>query len=506
MSSPKVLVIGAGIGGLATAARLASQGLAVTIVEKNAGPGGRCRRLVKDGYYFINGPTLFLMPQLFAKTFRDLGEQIDDHLELQRLDPSYALHFEDGSQLMLSSDLSLMKQQLEAMEPGSFAGFLRFLEEGYRHYQLSLPHLVERNFNCLWTFCNPKIFQLLFQLKALVKHYDNIRQYFRDPRLRAAFSFQNTYVGLSPFEAPALYSILQYTEFADGVWYPKGGMYAVIESLMNIARARGVQFVFDAQVEKIDVNGTQATGVTLADGTRINADIIVANPDLPYVYRALLPEDGSAGRLEKKRYSCSALIFFWGVDRQYTGLEAHNLFLAGDYRLSFDQIFRQHTLPDDPSFYVHAPASIDPQMAPEGHEAFTVMVPVGHLSEGSPQDWEAVQSRARQIIFQRLKSIGIDDLEKRIQFELSYTPKDWLERDNLIHGATHGLSHDLLQMAYLRPRNRHDRYHNLYFVGASTHPGTGMPTVLVSARLVTERILDDLGTYTVASRHRPVYV
>jgi phytoene desaturase len=498
-----VLVIGAGIGGIAAAARLAQHGYQVTVVEKNERAGGRCDRLVNDGHHFDTGCTLFLMPELFAQTFADLGERLEDHLDLRRIDPTYRIYFKDGATLSLTSDLNGMQAQLEAVEPGSFGAYLRFLSEGYLHYKLALTHLVGRNFCRPSEFFNLKNLLLLFKLKALTKHHDHVDNYFDDHHLKAAFTFQNMYIGVSPYEAPAVFSLLQYTELADGVWFPMGGMYRVIEALTGIAERWGVRFMYNAPVAQINVDGRRVTGVTLADGRQIKADIVVANADLTYVYRTLLPDDGAADRLERKKYGCSALMFYWGLDKQYPQFGPHNLFLAGDYRGSFDQIFQDLTLPDDPSFYVHAPVRVDPALAPEGQDTLTAAIPVGHINSAAPQDWAAIQTRARKIILQRLAEIGVSDLEEHIKFEVSYTPPDWQGRYNLVKGSTHGLSHNLMQLGYLRPRNRHDRYRNLYFVGASTHPGTGMPTVLVSARLATERILQEAGVPQVTSVVRP---
>jgi phytoene desaturase len=488
-----ILVIGAGIGGIATAARLARYGYQVTVLEKNERAGGRCDRLVKDGHHFDTGATLYLIPELYAQTFADLGERVDDHLDLRRVDPTYRLYFRDGSTLDLTSDLNVMQAQLEAIEPGSFGAYLRYVDEGYRHYRLSLDHLVGREFRSLPEFLNLKNLQLLFKLKALVKHYDNVAGYFSDPRLKIAFSFQNMYMGISPYEAPATYSLLQYTELADGVWFPAGGMYRVVEALIGIAEKWGVRFMYDARVERIDVDGRRAAGVTLADGRQMQAEVVVANADLPYVYGNLLPNDGTADRLERKTYTCSAMMFYWGLGKQYPQIGPHNLFLPGDPRQSFNHIFKDFRLPDDPGVYVHAPMRVDPSLAPEGQDTLTVAVLTGHINHAVPQDWGTVRNRARQIVLRRLADIGAVDLEEHIKFEVSYTPRDWESRYNLTRGSSHGLSHHLMQMAYLRPRNRHKRYRNLYFVGASTHPGTGMPTVLVSARHAAERIFQEVG-------------
>lgn len=500
---PRALVIGAGIGGIAVAARLACSGYTVTVLEKNATPGGRCDQLVREGHRFDVGPTLFLMPELFRETYAALGERMEDHLDLRRVDPTYRIHFADGTQFALTSDLQALQPQLEALEEGSLGALLRYLAEGHQHYRLSLKHFVGRNF-----YSAPEYFSLknlllvLFRLKALIKHYDNIGTYFRHPHLKAAFTFQNMYLGLSPYDAPATYSLLQYTELADGVWFPMGGLYRVIESLVAIAEAHGVRFLYETPVAAIEVAGDRATGVVLQDGSRVSADVIVANADLPYVYRHLLPDTVAADRLERMDYTCSAIMLYWGLDRVYPQLGPHNVFLADDYRASFDRIFKDRTLPDEPSFYVHAPARIDPTAAPAGHDTLLVLVPVGHLDDTAAQKWPALQAQARATVLRRLAAIGVTDLEAHVKFEISYTPEDWLHRYNLAKGAAFSLSHNFLQVGYLRPQNRHRRYRNLYFAGGSTHPGTGLPMVLLSARLTAERILKERS----AARRRGSFV
>ena len=490
------IVIGAGIGGLAAAARLARAGFQVTLLEKNAHPGGRCGILERDGFRFDTGPTLFLMPEIFSETYSAIGERMEDHLDLLRLDPTYRVHFHDGTTFDITADLNSMCKQLDAIEPGAFEAFLRFMSEGYMHYHLSLKHFVGRNFTSWLEYLNPMNIPLIFRIKALVKHYNYTSRYFKDPRLRAAFSFQNMYLGLSPYDAMATYSLLQYSEIADGVWFPRGGMYKMIESLAAIADGLGVQFRYETPVTQIDVEGTQASGVKLADGGRLNADVIIANADLPYVYSELLPGDGTASRLAKKKYASSALMFYWGVSgERYPQLLHHNVFLADhQYRESFDRIFRDLTLPGEPSFYICAPTRTDPSFAPPGSDSLLVLVPVGHIHDENPQDWLALRERAREIVLSRTTALGLADLAEKMEFEEAIGPPDYLRTLNLMKGAAFGLSHNFLQVGYLRPRNRHQRHKNLYFVGASTHPGAGLPIVLISARLVVERILKELVT------------
>jgi phytoene desaturase len=486
-----VVVIGAGIGGIAAAARLARAGYQVTVVEKNGQPGGRCDQIVRDGHRFDVGPTIFLMPEVFAETYAALGQRMADHLDLRRINPTYRIRFDDGDALTLNADLNQMQAQLERIEPGSFDQFLRFLAEGATHYRLALRHFVGRNFTGLLDYFSPGNLPLLFRLKALRKHYDNVAGYFKHPHLRAALTFQNMYLGVSPYAAPATFSLLQYTELADGIWFPMGGMYRIIESLAGIAASLGVRFIYNAPVAQIETAGDRATGVRLADGRRLTADLVVANADLPYVYDKLLPDRRAAERLARMRYTCSMLMFYWGVDQVYAQLGAHNVFLAGNYRASFDRIFQDHTLPDDPSLYVHAPARVDPAAAPAGHDTLIVLVPVGHLDARHPQDWDALRDRARAAVFARLAGIGVTDIAQHIKFEISATAPDWQRMYNLTKGAAFGLSHNFGQVGYLRPHNRHDRYRNLYFAGASTHPGTGLPIVLLSARLAVERIMQE---------------
>ncbi len=492
MKTKSVIVIGAGIGGITAATHLAKRGLHVTVVEKNSRPGGRCDRFRRDGHHFDTGPTLLVMPLLYEAEFRALGTTMRERLDLQRVDPTYHLVFDNGSQLALTSDMKSMQEQLEAIQPGSFQGFLRYLQEGGVHYQLGMDKLVNRDFRKATDFFNLENASMLFRLKPLVNHYRNMSAYFDDPRLKAAFTFQDVYMGLSPFDAPATFSLMPYTELAHGVWYPKGGMYTIVETLADMAREAGVEFVFDKTVEQINVNSSHTRGVIIENGERLDADAVVANADLPYVYQKLLPQDGMVKSLSRKEYSCSVISFFWGLDKVYESLAPHTLFLADDYRENFKSIIRDLGLPGNPSLYVHAPARLDKSMAPQGQDTLIGIVPVGHLSENGDQDWAAMRDEAREHVFRRLRTVGIDDLESHIKFEVNFTPLSWRKRYNLVKGSTHGLSHTLTQLAYFRPSNRHPRYNNLYFVGASTHPGTGMPTAMVSGRLVAERMMDEL--------------
>jgi phytoene desaturase len=491
MKNKRVIVIGAGVGGMTAGIHLAKYGFNVTIVEKNDIPGGRCDQINEEGHCFDTGPTLLVMPLLYEKEFEALGVSLHEVLDLKRVDPTYHLVFDDGSRLALSSDMKFMEEQLEAMEAGSFQGLLRYLNEGYRHYHLGMEKLVYPDFRRPGDFYKLSNLPLVYQVKPLTKHYARMSNYFDNPRLKAAFTFQDVYMGLSPFDAPATFSLMSYSELAHGVWYPKGGMYQVVEALTNLALEEGVEFQFDTEVEQIDLNGTRARGVRV-NGHKLEADIVLANADLPYVYAELLPEDRQSKRMSRKKYSCSVISFFWGVDKSYENLAPHTLFLADDYRDNFTSIIEDLDLPANPSLYIHAPTRLDPNIAPPGEDTLISIVPVGHMSENGEQDWREIRDKARQHVFRRLKLLGIEDLESHIKFEINFTPPSWLKRYNLVKGSTHGLCHNLSQLGPFRPDLQHPTFKNLYFTGASTRPGTGLPTAIISGRLAAERIIGNL--------------
>lgn len=491
MKTPSVVVIGAGIGGMTAAVHLARHGMRVTVLEKNPRPGGRCDSFTREGHRFDTGPTLLVMPLLYEAEFAALGTSLHEMLTPQRVDPTYQLVFDDGGRLSLTSDLKAMYDQLESIERGGYGGFLRYLDEGRRHYEVCMDRLVNRDFRRASDFFNLPNLALPFQLKPFTGHYRNMSAYFDDPRLKAAFTFQDVYMGLSPFEAPATFSMMPYTELAHGVWYPKGGMIQVAKALLHLAKQAGVEFVFNTAVERIEVGDARARGVVLEGGRFMAADAVLANADLPYVYNDLLPRERLSDQLTHKRFSCSVISFFWGVDKRYENLGPHTLFLADDYRENFESIIRDLALPANPSLYIHAPTRLSSSMAPAGQDTLIAIVPVGHMAVDDARDWGEIRDLARQHVFRRLATVGITDLEAHLKFETSYTPLSWRKRYNLMKGSTHGLCHNLTQLAYFRPANRHARYHNLYFAGASTRPGTGVPTALVSGRLAAQRIMDD---------------
>ncbi len=484
----KVIVIGAGIGGIVTAGILARQGCHVTILEKNAFLGGRCGRYVKDGHRFDIGATFLMMPGIYEKAFAAVGKNMYDELTLYRMDPVYKIKYPGEKEILYTSDLAELRMQFEKLEPGSFSKFLKLTDKGYKIYKNSMQ-LIERNYFSLFDFSLLKYPFLLYKYKAFHNQYRYVSRFFKSDELRTFFTFQNLYLGQNPFTASGMYLLLPFMELADGVLFPKGGMHTIAERLFSAAEEHGAKLLLNSPVNKIEVNTKRAKGVTLEDGTFHEADIIVSNADLPYVYNNLLPGSWKSGYLNRLNYSCSAVVFHWGINKVYPQLKQHNVFVSSKHKESCQTIFRDKSFPDEPSIYVHSPVRSDISAAPENKDSITAIVHTGNIDDKSDYDWKGLKNKARKVIVKRFEEEGMIDFEKHIDFEICFTPKSWKSHFNLTRGGTFGsLGHDLLQMGFMRPGNQHKKYRNLFFVGGSTQPGSGMPLALISALLVTERI------------------
>lgn len=492
-SDKSVIIVGAGIGGIATSVFLARKGFTVDVYEKNSFPGGRCSKITRDGYRFDTGATMMLMPDTYREVFSAMGLTLEETLNLKKLDDLYTVFFDNGEKLSFTTDKERMRVQLEKIEPGSFKREREYVRKGFDLYKVAFRKLIGRNFFRFFDFFTPSNALLLLKLKTYVNHVRYTSGFFKSRHLQMAYTFQNIYVGQDPFRAPALFSMIPAAELTEGSFFPVGGMYSVAEKLKEISEGLGVRYHFSHSVTSMITEGRKVTGVRFGDGTERKADYVIANADLPYVYNNLLPESRKARRIRKMNYACSALVFHWGLDTRFTQLGQHNVFLSDRFREGLDIIFREKSMGDDPCFYIHAPSLTDATAAPEGCEAMSVEVGVGHLDERHPRNWDEIKEKARKAIFRKLEGIGIPDLEKHIKFEICATPQSWEEAFNITRGSVFGsLGHNIFQMGYFRPHNRDRHYRNLYFTGGSTHPGNGIPMVLLSARLVSERIIRDL--------------
>ncbi|KAI4116456.1 MAG: hypothetical protein LQ345_003131 [Seirophora villosa] len=504
------IVVGAGVGGVATAARLANAGFDVTVFEKNNFTGGRCSLIHHEDYRFDQGPSLLLLPGLFKETFEDLGTSLEDEgVQLLKCEPNYNIWFDDGESFELSTDVARMKVEVEKWEgKDGFERYLGFLQEAHRHYEISVSQVLKKNFTSLLSMTRPAFLRHLFPLHPFESIYSRASKYFWTERLRRVFTFGSMYMGMSPFDAPGTYSLLQYTELAEGIWYPKGGFHTVVEALVKIGERLGVKYRLSTSVSSVDLDATgrNATGVTLENGERISADVVIINADLVYAYNHLLPSSSYSRSLQKRSASCSSISFYWAMDRQIPELTTHNIFLAEHYRESFDDIFKQQLIPSEPSFYLNVPSRIDPTAAPKGKDSIVVLVPVGHLLDEkqgigrkgldiqSKQDWDSMVANARRTVFKTVEArTGARDLQGALVKEIVNTPQSWKEVFNLDKGAILGLSHSFFNVLCFRPKTKHGSIERLHFVGASAHPGTGVPIVLTGAKLTSEQVLEGFG-------------
>lgn len=487
------VIIGAGVGGLTTAVYLAREGFKVSVYEKNPSPGGRCGQIIRDGYRFDLGATMLLMPGIYNEVFGSLNISLEQGKDIIPLENLYRIWFDDNSFLDFTSDREKMKEQLERIEPGSYEKSREYVKKGYEIFTSSMTKLINRNFYNLFQLVNLRNIPFLLKIKAFTPHFRYAERFFRHPHLLMAYTFQNIYVGQSPFDSPALFSMVPATELTEGSFFPsRGGLYTVPQKLYEAAIAEGVDFHFEKPVKKIKLDGKEAKGVIFEDGTHADADIVIANADLPYVYRKLLPDKRMSRHIDSLKYSCSAICFHWGMDKKFTRLDHHNVFLSDAFRHGLDRIFRDKLVSDEPSFYIHAPVRSDPSAAPSGCDAISVIVAAGHIDPQYKQDWDEIVKKTRMAVVARLKKLGLEDFEDHILTEISLTPVNWENSCNISRGSVFGsLGHNILQMGYFRPHNRHDKYSNLYFVGGSTHPGNGIPNVLISAKLVSERIIKE---------------
>lgn len=485
------IIIGAGIGGLATSVHLARNGYTVELFEKNSSPGGRCGQMIRDGHRFDLGATMLIMPEIYRAEFRSLGIPLFGSDDPAPLEDLYKIYYDDNQVIAFSPDKNKMKLQHEKIEPGSYAKSQKYVSQGYEILKLGMNKLIARNFDNIFQFTNFKNIGLLIKLKIYISNWSYARKFFRNKHLLMAYTFQNIYVGQSPFNSPALFSMVPAAELIEGSYFPKGGMFAIVEKLMTEAKSAGVNFNFNKPVKKINVAGRSAESIVLEDGSVVKADVIVANADLPYVYRNLLPDKNKSRRLDNLKYSCSAISYHWGLDKTYPQLSHHSVFLSDGFSEGLKRIFRDKSISDHPSFYVHAPTRTDPSAAPENQDTLSFIVGAGHVDKMKRQDWNALTFKTRAALINRLKQLGLTDIEDHIKFEICFTPEDWEKTCNISRGSVFGsLAHNLLQMGYFRPHNQHSRYKNLYFTGGSTHPGNGIPNVLISARLTSEKILN----------------
>lgn len=494
--SRRVIIIGAGPGGLASAMLLAKAGAEVTLLEKQPQVGGRTSVIEADGYRFDLGPTFFLYPQILQEIFQEVGRDLYKEVPMTKLDPQYRITFGAGGELNATPDLERMVAEIARLSPSDAQGFRRFME--YNRVKL------EKFAPCLqvpfpgWTsLISLRLLKVLPFLKPWKSLHAELAGYFQDPRLQLAFTFQSKYLGMSPFQCPSLFSILSFLEYEHGIWHPAGGCNSIARNMARVAQELGVKIRLSTAVEEILFQGRRAVGVRTAQG-ELRADAVMMNADFASAITRLVPNHlrrrWSDAQIAKKDFSCSTFMLYLGVEGTFDHLAHHNIYVAKDYRRNLDQIERQHVLSEDPSFYVANPVRTDPTMSPPGHSALYVLLPVTHQHPNV--DWNKERARYRGVALRQLAKLGITDLEQRIRFERVVTPADWESQVDVYRGATFNLAHSFSQMLHLRPQNRFEEFDGMYLVGGGTHPGSGLPVIFESARISSRLLLEDSGRKT----------
>ena len=490
-NAPTALVIGAGFGGLAAAVRLAAKGWRVTVLEKLDAPGGRAYVHHRDGHVFDAGPTIITVPHLFEELWALAGRRFADDVELKRLEPFYRIRFDDGTHFDYSGEVDRMRAEVRRISPDDAAGYERFMAEADHCFKLGFEALGDKAFDSLADLITAS--PAILRMRGWRSLHGMVASHLKHPKLRMAMSLQSLLIGGNPFSVTCIYSLINALERQWGVHWAMGGTGALVNGLVNVLEGLGGSLRPNAEVKRIEVDGGRATGVTLANGERIAADIVVSNADTAWTYKHLVaPEHRrhwTDQRIDNGRYSMSLFVWYFGTDKRFDDVPHHMMVLGPRYEGLLKDIFKKHRLSDDFSLYLHRPTATDPSMAPPGRDTFYALAPVPHLASGT--DWKSHAEAFRQKVQARLEATVMPGLGQHITTSFVTTPQDFHDRLLSHQGAAFGLEPLLLQSAWFRPHNRSEDVKNLYMVGASTHPGAGVPGVLMSARAL-ESVLPDV--------------
>jgi phytoene desaturase len=483
-TTDRVVVVGAGLGGLACALHLAAAGRQVTVVEREAVPGGRAGRLSVDGFDFDTGPTVLTMPELIAEPLAAVGERLSDWLELTPLSPAYRAFYPDGSTLDVKTDTVQMAAEISRVcGPREADGYLRFVDFARELWRLERNNFIDRNLDTPLDLMNMSLLKLL-GMGGFRRLQPKINQYFRDPRTQRIFSFQAMYAGLAPHDALAIYAVIAYLDSVAGVFFPRGGMHAVPKAMAGAAEKHGVQFRYETTVTRVETANGRATGVITDSGERIPADVVVLNPDLPVAYRDLLPE---SRRPRKLTYSPSCVVLHIGSNQSYSKIAHHNIHFGTAWKGTFDEVIHQGLLMSDPSLLVTNPSHSDPSVAPPGRQTYYVLAPTPNL-DVAPLDWKGgLGRRYADEIAGVLEQRGYVGFRDGIEVERIITPDDWAAQ-GMAAGTPFASSHTFTQTGPFRPSNLHPTLPNVVFTGSGTQPGVGVPMVLISGKLAASRI------------------
>ncbi len=485
---PHAVVIGSGFGGLAGAIRLGARGYQVTVLERLDAPGGRASVFRQDGFTFDAGPTIVTAPFLLEELWALCGKRLEDDVELRRMDPFYRIRFQDGSAFDYRGEAAAMRAEVARFSPGDVAGYERFMKASEAIYRVGFEQLGDVPFSS-WTDM-ARVAPDLVRLGGWRSVYQMVSRYVRDEKLRTVLSFHPLLVGGNPFSASSIYALIAWLERRWGVWFAMGGTGRLVQGMAGLIRGQGGTMRYHAEVAEILVEHGAATGVRLADGEVVRADVVVSNADASWTYRRLIaPEHRRTWtdrKIERARHSMGLFVWYFGTNRRFEDLQHHTILLGPRYRGLLDDIFRKHRLAKDFSLYLHRPTATDPSLAPPGCDAFYVLSPVPNLASGT--DWAQVAEPYRQAIEAELERTVMPGLGASVVSSRVMTPQDFQDRLLSHAGAAFAMEPLLRQSAWFRPHNRSEDIDNLYLVGAGTHPGAGLPGVLCSAK-VLDRIV-----------------
>ena len=486
--APKAVVIGSGFGGLAAAVRLAAKGYRVTVCERLDGPGGRAYTYRQDGFVFDAGPTIVTAPYLFDELWEVAGRKLQDDVDLRPIDPFYEIRFDDGEVIACTGDHDRMRAEVARIAPEDLDGFDKFMAVSAEIYKSAFLDLADVPFHGVGT--------LIKSAPDLVRHggygtvYSKVKRYFSNEKLRIAFSFHPLLIGGNPFSTTAYYCLISHLERLHGVHYAMGGTGALVRGLVSLIERLGGQLLYNADVRRISVDGGRASGVELASGERLEADIVVSNADPAWTYGKLLGDRPRRVWTDRKiargNYSMSLFVWYFGTNRRFDDVYHHMMVLGPRYRGLLDDIFHNHVLADDFSLYLHRPTANDPSLAPEGCDACYVLAPVPNLASGT--DWSERAEPYRAAIQKRLEETVMPGLGEAVVTSRMLTPQDFQDRLCSVNGAAFALEPRLFQSAWFRPHNLSQELPGLYLVGGGTHPGAGVPGVLSSAKVIDRLI------------------
>ncbi|WP_137288928.1 phytoene desaturase family protein [Natronorubrum halophilum] len=490
LAGESVVVIGAGVGGLSTACYLADAGADVRVIEQNEQLGGRASRLEKDGFRFDMGPSWYLMPDVFERFFADFDRTPTDYYELTHLDPHYRLFFKDGDRVDVTPDLERTKAVFEEYETGAGDALERYLEKSRENYEVGMEHFVYEDRTRLRDYIDLDVARQARGLSLLGSMQGHVENYFDHPKLQQIMQYTLVFLGGSPTNTPALYNLMSHVDFNLGVWYPEGGIGAVIDAFEELGRELGVEYDTDRPATAI--KGREGAFLVETSTGPLRPDLVVSNADYAHTEQDLLPPERrgyDAAYWDERTYAPSAFLLYLGVEGTVDELAHHSLVLPTNWETHFEQIFEDPQWPDEPAYYLCVPSRTDEDVAPAGHSALFVLVPVAPGLEDTPE----IREEYRDQILEDIAANTGTDLRDRIVLEERFCIEDFADRYNSYEGTALGLAHTLRQTSLFRPPHRSREVDGLYFVGGDTTPGIGVPMCLISGELTAEKVLEDYG-------------